>query len=310
MPPWTFIAVADMQPGSTRSFRYDPALVENWQTAREQIIRIDPDLILIPGDLTRDGSLHRFEFEQMKEDLDALPFPYHAVPGNMDTGNKHTDQNGSWAQPGVREEDVKLNITSQQVRQYSEFFGPLFWTILHKNVRFSGFCDILCNSGLPEEEELWRWMEDQAHLLAAEHHVWIMHYAPFIDHPGEGNWDITDSNQYLDWYFSVDQPARGRLLEVFKATGASIVISGHIHCRRHCEFDGIRFDFAPATCFGQFGERWPDGDTTLGFLRYDVSDSGIARTFVPLETVSTRTDKRGPGGHPPPEIRDYSQASE
>jgi len=210
MQPWTFIAVADMQPGSPRSFRYDPALTENWHTARKQIVDINPDLVLIPGDLTRDGNLHRFEFEEMKEDLDTLPFPYYTVPGNMDTGNKHTDRNGSWAERGVREGDINLNVTSDQCRQYAEFFGPLFWTTRHKNVRFSGFCDTLCNSGLPEEEELWRWLDAQVRQPRAEHHVWMMHYAPFIDHPGEGNWDITDPDHYLDWYFCVDEPARGR----------------------------------------------------------------------------------------------------
>ena len=56
---WTLVYAADMQPGSPRSYRFRPAFAENWQTAREQIGRLAPELLLIGGDLTRDGSVHR-----------------------------------------------------------------------------------------------------------------------------------------------------------------------------------------------------------------------------------------------------------
>ncbi len=60
---------ADVPPDDPAIAKAAEFLVENWRTAREQIIRIDPDLILIPGDITRDGSIHRFEFEEMKNFL-------------------------------------------------------------------------------------------------------------------------------------------------------------------------------------------------------------------------------------------------
>lgn len=303
--PFCFIHVADIQVGSPRSFRFAPAWNENWQTAREQIVRINPDLLLIGGDLTRDGSIHRYELENIKADLDTLPFPYHVVPGNMDTGNKHTSVSGNLQSAA----DVSLNITSQQVAQFSSVFGPLWWSFVHKDVRFSGFCDMLVNSGLPEEAAMWEWMGALCHQPRARHHVWTMHYALFADDPSESNFDITDNGQYLNWYFGTDEPGRSRLMDVFKATGADIVISGHIHCRRMKQVDGIRFDYAPATCFPQWGDRWPDGDPTLGFLKYDVSDLGIECTFVPLEKLSTAKGY-GPGGHPAESQRDYSLAWE
>lgn len=92
MKPWKFVHLADIQFGSPRSFRFEPAWNENWYTAKEQILRIKPDLILLGGDLSADGWLHRFEPEAIKAELDSLPFPYHAIPGNMDVGNKHTVQ--------------------------------------------------------------------------------------------------------------------------------------------------------------------------------------------------------------------------
>lgn len=305
MKPWTFVHVADMQVGSPRSFRFAPAWNENWGTARRQIAAIGPDLLLVGGDLTRDGSLHRYELENMKADLDRLPFPCHVVPGNMDTGNKRAAAQG----PRDKRDDVSLNIASEQVANFESVFGPTHWSLVHKGVRFSGLCDMLINSGLPEEGAQWEWMDAQRKLPRERQHVWIMHGALFIDRLEEPNFDIRAPDEYVSWYFGMDEPGRGRLFEAFEATGATHVITGHIHCRKMHFAGGIRFDLAPATCMSQFADHWEDGDPTLGFLRYDVGSDGIACTFVALEQVSTKKGY-GPGGHPLPEARDYSIAWE
>ena len=304
MQPWCFVHATDIHVGSPRSFRFAPSWNENWQTARQQIRAIGPDLLLLGGDLTRDGNIHRFELDAIKADLDALPFPYYVVPGNMDTGNKHTEVSGT-----VGRDDIALNLTSAQLEQFAEVFGPPWWTMVHKDVRFSGFCDMVAGSGLPEERAFWRWMDAQPEQPRTRHHVWIMHSALFIDDVDETNFDIIDPDHYLDWYFGIDNPARRHLLDVFRATGTDLVISGHVHCHRAHGVDGIRFEIGPSTAFGQWGNRWPDGDPRLGFLRYDVTDAGIRSTHVPLERVSTATGY-GPGGHPSPDQRDYTVAWE
>jgi len=307
---WKFVHVGDMQPGSPKSFRYIPALMENWHTAKRQIQALNPDLVLVGGDITRDGNVHRFELEEMKAELDDLGCPYHVVPGNMDTGNKHTRVNGRHRRSEGQYSDIELNVTSGQLQHFASVFGPLWWTIDHNEVRFSGFADVMINSGLPEESEFWAWAEQQVQRPRANQHIWIMHNALFADTPDEPNWDITDRVNYQSWYFGIDRPGRDRLLELFKGTGATVVITGHIHCRRTVVAEGIRFDYAPATAFGQWADRWPDGDATLGFLTYTVDGDEIECEFVPLETVSERKNSYGVGGHPCPEVRDYSEASD
>ena len=297
-----------MQPGSPRSYRYNPSWTENWRQARGQIAAIQPDLVLVGGDLTRDGSVHRYELEQAKADLDALRHPAYVVPGNMDTGNKQTDAIGRHRRPDQCT-DRELNVTSAQLQQFASVFGPLWWTTVHKDVRFSGLPDVAINSGLPEERQFWAWAEQLTAQPRAGHHVWIMHYALFVHEPDEPNWNIEDPNQYFDWYFSIDQPGRGRLLDLFEATGTDLVISGHIHCHKVSHAQGIRFEIAPATSAGQWADRWPDGDASLGFLRYDVTDSGIDSTFVPL-AKTYNLPGYGPGGHPAPHARDYGLAWE
>lgn len=306
MQPWTFVHVSDIQLGSPKSFRFEPAWNENWYVAKEQILRIRPDLVLLGGDLSADGWLHGFELEAIKAELDTLPFPYWAVPGNMDTGNKHTTRYGTLF---TERDDPDLNVTSEQLQRYISIVGPLQWSFVHKNVRYSGLYAALAGSGLPEEAQMWRWLEALPQLPSQKHHVLIMHYALFVDRTDEPNYDITDPSQYHAWYFGIDEPYRSRLLTLFKAAGVTIVISGHIHCRKTDVVDGIRLYKAPATSFAQWADHWPDGDPSLGFMRFDVSDKGIVDTFVPLERLST-AQGYGIKGHPRPELRDYSLAWE
>jgi hypothetical protein len=295
-----------MQPGSPRSYRFRPAYRENWRTAREQLVRMKPEFLLVGGDLTRDGTLHRWELEEMKADLDAMGIPYHTIPGNMDVGNKYTAVEGPYAS----RHDTEIHITSELLGQYEDVFGPSWWTFQRGNLRVSGFCDMLLGSGLPEEKDLLEWLEGERKRPSAEHQIWIMHYALFVDSPTEPFFDIRDPDQYHAWYFTVAQSRREWLLDLFRDSGTERVVTGHIHCRKDHLAEGIHFDLAPATSFSQWKDRWPDGDPTLGFFRFDIGDLGLTKSFVPLEKVSDRSDGYGPGGHPLPEARDYSLAWE
>ncbi len=307
--PWSFVAAADIHVGSPRSYRYESSGRENWTTALAQMRALAPELLLLAGDLTRDGNIHRYEFEAVRRDLDALPCPWHAIAGNMDTGNKHTTRNGP-ARPG-REDDVHLNVTSAQLAAFAEFFGPLWWTFVHRGVRFSGFPDVVCGSGLPQEAEFWRWLAATAALPPARAHVWMMHAPLFIHDPREPNYDIAKKDEYLPWYFGVDEPHRARLLAAFHASGATLVLSGHVHLRRHRTVEGIRFDHLPQGYnYAQFDDHWPTGDGTPGFMAYEVRGGAIAGRFVPLARVCAAPRRYGPGGHPPAAARDYTLAWE
>jgi len=308
--PWHFVYVTDMQPGSPKSYRFKPAFLDNWNTAREQIVEMHPEFILIGGDIARDGTLHTWELEEMKRDFDSMNIPYYAVPGNMDAGNKFTAVEG----PRTNRRDTQICVTSELIQTYESVFGSHAWSFTHKNVRVSGFCDMLLGSGLPEEQHLKAWLESQRSEQADnpnnEHRIWLMHYALFADSIDEPAWDITKDEEYIEWYFTVDHNHRDWLFELFRDTHTERVITGHIHCRKDHVAGGIHFDLAPGTAFSQWDDRWPDGDPTLGFYRFDVDDTEMKRTFVPLAKVSARTDGYGPGGHPTEEMRDYSLAWE
>jgi 3',5'-cyclic AMP phosphodiesterase CpdA len=305
MDSWKFVHICDTQPGSPRSFRYRPAWIENQQIAYAQIKKLQPELILVGGDLTRDGALHDFELAEAKANLDALQIPYRAIPGNMDVGNKVTRKQS--LQP--QRDDIAANMTGENLRRFSRYFGDFPWSFVHRNVRFSGCYAAVAGSGLPQEKQFWDFLETLPDLPRAAHHVLVMHYALFLNRPDEDSPEIDDPERYHDWYFAISEPHRARILEALKKARVEIVLSGHIHCRRPVqEFEGIRFYKAAATSFGQWKNKWSDGDTTLGFFEFEVSPRGITERFVPLEKVSARTDGYGPGGHPSAAQRDYSLA--
>jgi len=309
MSPWRFIHITDTHVGSPRSFRYQPAWEDNWETAITQMKSMKPDLLLHGGDITRDGFYHDFEFTERRADIDKYGISWHIVPGNMDIGNKPTNKNGA-TDSSDRMSDRELSVTRDRLHRFINHFGRVLWTFTHKNVRFTGFCAFLAGSGFPEEREMWDFLENLSTLPRADYHVVMTHFPLFLNDPREPAPDMTaDPRSYRAWYFSIDREPRLRMLGMLKQSEATLFLSGHVHCRRVIQNEYGTFYQGPATSFSQYEDEWPDGDPTLGFQSFEVTGSGIEYQFIPLEKVSTRPGY-GPGGHPVESRRDYSIAWE
>jgi hypothetical protein len=135
----------------------------------------------------------------------------------------------------------------------------------------------------------------------------MIHPALFADSFDEEDWDPADDRRA--WYFALDSEPRRFLFDILKRAGVTDLITAHIHCRRHAVVDGINIHLAPSTAFPQWKNRWPDGDPSLGFLRFQVTTDGVHHEFIPLERLS-RKKGYGPGGNPAEDERDYSLALE
>lgn len=230
----------------------------------------------------------------MKRDLEGLPFPTHVIPGNHEVGNKYDPASS-------------VAIQSDYLLLYQSVFGTSCWSFCHRGVRFSGCDAFLLGSGLQEEADLRTWLERQTAEAREQHHVWMLHPALFADSVEEPDWDRLTHRD--EWYFVLDGVHRRYLLDIFQATGATHIITSHIHCRNELELEGMQVVFSPATAFPQWGDRWPEGDPRLGFLHFTVREAGIETAFIPLRHVSSR-EGYGPGGNPGLAGRDYSIARE
>lgn len=305
---WTFLHACDSHMGTAKSYRFRPAINQRWGAIRSQMSQIDAEFLIHGGDLTRDGDIHEFEYQQARDDLDALPFPTFVIPGNMDVGNKHTDRRGTkrpW-------DDTKLQVTAERLDLFSSYFGPIHWSLQFRDVRFTGFFAGVAGTGLPHEQRMWRMLEQLANRPKSQHHVAMMHFWPFMESLDEPAWDITQADQYDNWYFSIDRPHRLRLFELLKAADVDILFCGHVHTGRPVQdVDGIRVYRSPAGGnTSQLEDRWPDAETRAGFHQCDVSPDGIEVTFVPGADQCEEFGTFGPWGHPSPEERDYSIATE
>lgn len=306
--PFTFLHINDHHIGTPRSYRFRPAINRRWAAIKRQMSEIDADLLLVGGDLTRDGDTHEFEYKLAREDLEMLPFPFFVIPGNMDVGNKHTDRDG----PDDQRDDVALNMTSERLQLFASYFGPINWSFLHREVRFTGFYAAVAGSGLREEEHFWRFMERLPELPAARYHVAMMHYWLYMDSLDEPNWDITRKDQYHLWYFGIDEPHRSRIFKLLKASHVNILFCGHVHTGRSVEVvDGIRIYRTPAAGnTAQLTDRWEQIETRCGFQLCHVTEENLAVSFVPGVDQCEEFDSHGPGGHPRIAGRDYSLARE
>ncbi len=311
-PSWTFLHVNDSHLGTPRSYRFRPAINRRWAAIKAQMAAADADLLLHGGDFTRDGQTHEFEYQLAREDLETLPFPVFCIPGNMDVGNKHARTNGdkSLNKNNWDWNDPDLNMTGRRLDLFASYFGPIQWTFMHRNVRFSGFYAAVAGTGLPHETRFWRFLERLAELPRPDHHVAMMHYWPFIEDPHEPAWDNRVADQYDNWYFSIDAPHRQRMWKLLQAAKVDLLFCGHVHTGRPEQVvDGIRvLRTCAAGNTAQMVDRWPEVDTRFGFQRCDVTDDGIAVTFVPGADQCDEFDSFGPMGHPPVAERDYSVA--
>jgi 3',5'-cyclic AMP phosphodiesterase CpdA len=300
---WHFAHVTDSHLGSPRSYRFRPAINARWAAIKEQIAQSGADLLLHGGDLTRDGDCHEEEYRLAKADLETLPFPVHVIPGNMDVGNKPFPE-GFGTAPHV--------VPSDRLDLFSEYFGPPFWSFVHKNVRFTGFFAAVAGTGIEDEQVFWNFLESLPALEAAQHHVAVMHYWPFMESPDEDDVDVVDPDSYMTRYFTIDRVHRERIFSLLQSAGVGLLFCGHVHIGRPpVEASGIRIVRSPAAGnTAQLDERWDDTETRFGFHLCTVTGEGIDVAFVPGNNQCDEFDTYGPGGHPPLEGRDYAAARE
>ena len=135
---WSFVHVSDLHVGSPRSYRFQPAWNENWQTARQQIQEIAPELVLIGGDLTRDGATHTGELNLVLEDLAQLGPECLIIPGNHEVGNKWCLERASGRTCGARESigsDLRVSMRSNSAavsrRKPNCAIGLISWKRIH-----------------------------------------------------------------------------------------------------------------------------------------------------------------------------------
>jgi 3',5'-cyclic AMP phosphodiesterase CpdA len=241
----------------------------------------DCDFVIHTGDLMDEPSAWAARAFQVV--TSHLQVPVHAIPGNHDVYNPHLGEIPApwWA---------KLEVNSNLEAQYRDWIGPSWYTFEHEGACFVALDSLIINSGLPEEEAQWQWLEETLVTLSARgpQQIFMFTHLPlFIHHPYE-RLDLTD---YRNRYLVIAPPGRDRLFDLIRHHEVSAVFSGHAHVpweKSHSWPEGFTTRFVTTGSSGptspmaidQFDLPFTPAQG-LGYYEHAVDSDGLASRFLP-----------------------------
>ena len=141
-----------------------PDAVANWSAIVDHVAARRPDLVLHLGDLALDGPHGEGDLQYARAQLDRLPVPWLAVPGNHDIGDNPSPVTppGAVVDPGG-------------LRRWTDLIGSDRWSAECGDWRLIAVNAQLFGSGLPAEDDQWTWLEAELRQPSAEQPVAFHH---------------------------------------------------------------------------------------------------------------------------------------
>lgn len=192
------------------------------------------DLVLVAGDLTDGGRPEQMAL--FKEKVKQFKAPVLFVPGNHDVGM-------------VGRGKVETSITEGRVKRFASTLGPNWFDREEGGLRVIGVDSCLFESGLPEEAEQWKFLEQALARPSPRPTFLLEHYPLFLK--------AVDEGEVGTW--NVGPEPRRRLLALLKQGGVKTVLSGHLHYPITNRVDGILFLGNGTTAFGLPPKKQPEG---------------------------------------------------
>lgn len=207
-----------------------------------------PDLVLIAGDLTENGTPQ--EYADFKRQIRQFHAPVWYVPGNHDIGSKRV--------PGKDE-----GVTPARVRAYEQALGPSYWVREFGGLRIIGANGPLFGSGLPAERKMWETLERALPPTTnPPPTLFMLHYPPFQK----------TNNEAGGVYWNLEPYPRARLLALLKQGGVKTVLSGHLHKALTNQFEGITLLTTTTVAHGT-----PQAKPAHGWMLLEVAANGTVK---------------------------------
>jgi len=229
---------------------------------REAISDVNPDLVVVTGDVCENPIQSPHEVDDARPWLDSLGADYLVTPGNHDVGNKLSVG--------------KYGITRGMFDHWSSNFNKGWqrrdidgWTILTLNTQITG-------SGWPEEQEQLTWLEGQ--LDTTERAAVFMHMPLDLGPCGEG---VAKAH-----YWPVDTEARNRLHPLLSRPKVRVLATGHLHHYGWFPDAEPPRVWCPSCTFQVriSGLSGPNADPdALGLIRHDLVGDEAEHTYLPLD---------------------------
>jgi len=171
--------------------------------------RTPPDVVIHLGDLSLDGARDPGDLHYGRRQLDRLPVPWHAVPGNHDIGDN------PW--PGAPGDFSVVG----RCQRWLDIVGADHWSLTVNGWTLLAINAQLPGSGLEAEAGQWSWLEEQLSGLSENRRVALITHKPVT---------ATDTEMAgSPAYRFLPPSARNRLGGLHGQTPLALVMSGHVH---------------------------------------------------------------------------------
>lgn len=241
--PFSFVQLCDTQLGMG-GYQHD---VRSFEQAVLQINKLNPDFVVICGDLVNDAT--DSSYVDFKHIMDGFNMNCYPAPGNHDVGNIPTDTT---------------------LKYYRKTIGADYYTFQNKGYPF-----IVTNT------QLWKVEVENE---SAKHDAWFTHT---LDSLGRGNSSVfvighfpifLESPDEEEVYFNLPPAKRKEILTHFVKNNVVAYLSGHKHETVINTYENIQL-VSGETTSKNFDKR------PLGFRLWEVSPDSVSHSFVPLQVV-------------------------
>jgi 3',5'-cyclic AMP phosphodiesterase CpdA len=208
--------------------RARPFFHANWELLLRELDRAPPpDRFIVTGDIALDGPVREDDLAFARAQLDRLPAPWHALPGNHDIGINP---------PDIRGEAL---VTAERLAAWRRHFGADFWHLDLPGWRLVALDSLIPGSGLAAEAEQAEFL-DAALAGADGRQVMLLTHKPLCIH------DMLETTPTTN---SWTPEGRRLVAPLLRAGRIALVVSGHLHESRDRVIEGVRHLWLPGLAF-------------------------------------------------------------
>jgi 3',5'-cyclic AMP phosphodiesterase CpdA len=198
--PFFFIQLTDPQFGMSESNNGYAKETELYEKAVNAINRLNPDFVVITGDLVnnKDNQSQIAEFKRITAKINSS-IPVYYSPGNHDIGQ------------APAKKDIDLFISN---------YGHDRFSFIHKNSLFIGLNSCIIKAATPLLEQIQSdWLKNELSKGEGENHILLFCHYPFF----------INSFDEPETYSNIPTRTRERYLFLLKENKVEAVFAGHLH---------------------------------------------------------------------------------